>query len=109
MNNSHFVCQHCGSCCRAAGDVRLRTGEAEAIAALLGLDIYAFTAHYTHVAVDRAGLVLVEQTDSACVFLTAANTCRIQNAKPAQCRGYPQVWRDARLDARCAGRAPVQP
>jgi Fe-S-cluster containining protein len=102
-----FACRRCGNCCRAAGDVRLRAGEVEAIAALLGLDVYDCTARYTRVGADRSGLVLAEQGDGACVFLTADNACRIQAAKPAQCRGYPQVWRHAQLDARCAAGRPT--
>ena len=101
---AHFVCQRCGNCCRAAGDVRLRAGDVEAIAALLELDIHTFTARYTQLGADRSGLMLTEQSDGACVFLTAGNACRIQAAKPEQCRGYPQIWRHAVLDACCAGR-----
>jgi Fe-S-cluster containining protein len=99
-----FVCRRCGNCCRAAGDVRLQAGDIEAIARLLGLDPYAFTARYTSLGADRRGLALAEQADGACVFLTETNTCRIQAAKPAQCRGYPQAWRHAALDSGCAAR-----
>jgi Fe-S-cluster containining protein len=103
-DENSFVCRRCGACCRAAGDVRLRAGEVEAIAALLALDPYTFTSRYTRLAGDRSGLVLAEQTDGTCVFLNETNACRIQDAKPAQCRGYPQSWRHPVLDARCEGR-----
>lgn len=37
-----FQCRRCGACCRVPGYVALEPGEPEAIAAFLGLDVYAF-------------------------------------------------------------------
>ena len=79
----------------------LVAGEVERIAELLGLDLHAMTARYTRLLADRSGLSLVERADGACVFLQADNSCRIQAAKPLQCRGFPHTWRSERLVAGC--------
>ena len=81
----------------------LQHDEPEAIATLLGLDVYAFTTRYTRLAADRSGLSLTERPDGACIFLTPDNTCHIQATKPAQCRGFPLTWHSERLAASCAG------
>ena len=98
-----FACRRCGACCRGPGDVVLEAGEPERIAALLGDALYAFTARYTRLLDDRRGLSLTERPDGACIFLQDDNGCRIQDAKPQQCRGFPHAWRSARLMATCAG------
>ncbi len=98
-----FSCQRCGNCCRGPGDVVLFDGEIEALAALLGLDVPRFTEDYTRLATDRRALSLAEQPDGACVFLLPDNTCRIQDAKPRQCRAFPYLWRSARLANMCRG------
>jgi len=100
-----FVCLRCGHCCRVAGWVRLRDGEAERIARLLGLKTLDFTSRYTVLSADRSGLVLTERDDGACIFLDQDQTCMIQDAKPGQCQDYPRRWQRVELDAQCAGRA----
>lgn len=99
-----FVCRRCGACCRATGEVRLQTSEIGTIAAAVGLTTEAFIARYTRLARDRRGLVLTDRADGACVFLDETNACRIQRAKPRQCRDYPSRWRSDSLDAACEGR-----
>ena len=101
-----FVCKRCGNCCRAPGYVRLRAGEAEAIAAELGLDERLFFDRYTCLTADRRSLSLTEMADGSCIFLQPDNTCRIQAVKPRQCRDYPEHCRSDILDAACAGRKP---
>jgi len=81
----------------------LAPGEEREIAALLGMDLYAYTAAYTRLAADRSALSLSERPDGACIFLLPDNTCRIQAAKPRQCRAFPYLWRSARLANICAG------
>lgn len=98
-----FTCQRCGNCCRGPGDVLLFDGEAPAIARLLGMDLYAFTSACTRLSADRQGLSLTERPDGACVFLAPDNTCKIQEAKPRQCRSFPYLWRSVRLANMCAG------
>ena len=46
---------------------------------------------------------LGERPDGACIFLQPDNSCRIQAAKPQQCRAFPYLWRSARLANMCAG------
>ncbi|MDD4101757.1 MAG: YkgJ family cysteine cluster protein, partial [Kiritimatiellae bacterium] len=97
-----FACQRCGACCRVPGYVALELGEAEAIAAFLGLDIYEFTEKYTRITLNRKSLSLVDGPDCQCVFLQEDNTCKIQPVKPAQCRGFPFLWRSKQIEQRCA-------
>lgn len=87
------VCRRCGACCRVEGYVRLRAKDVEAIAAHLGLSVDAFTCRYTRLTDDRRGLSLTEKPDGSCIFLESDNTCRIQAAKPDQCRSFPMEWR----------------
>jgi Fe-S-cluster containining protein len=89
-----FHCHRCGHCCRHEGEVRLTDGEAEAIAETLGLDTPVFTDQFTRLREDRLGLSLTEHPDGSCIFLEGAPpSCKIQKAKPRQCREFPQAWR----------------
>ena len=97
-----FACKSCGNCCRLPGYVRLRGGEAEAIAAFLGEDAARFIQTQTRLTHDRRHLSLLENARGECVWLTPENQCRIHPAKPAQCRGYPMAWRSELLDPLCA-------
>jgi len=103
MFRQGFTCTRCGNCCRGPGDVVLCAGEAEAIGQLLGLELQAFTSGYTRLTADRRALSLGERPDGACIFLQTDNTCRIQAAKPRQCRAFPYLWRSARLANMCRG------
>jgi len=98
-----FSCRRCGNCCQGPGDVVVAEDEVEAIAGLLGLDVPAFTGRYARLAEDRRALSLTERPDGACIFLQPDNTCRIQDAKPRQCRAFPYLWRSARLANMCGG------
>ncbi|MCX7868721.1 MAG: YkgJ family cysteine cluster protein [Terrimicrobiaceae bacterium] len=85
-------CVRCGNCCRWPGWVRVSAEEADAIAGFLGLDPREFIASHTRLRPARDGLALVEKPDGSCVFLEGANVCLIQPVKPAQCRGFPNLW-----------------
>lgn len=99
-----FACIGCGNCCRPSGYVRLQEGEADAIAAHLGLPPETFIRTQTRLTSDRRHLSLPENPDGSCPFLTPDNLCRIHPVKPSQCRGYPWLWRDSVLDPLCAAR-----
>ena len=99
----HFSCRRCGACCRTTGYVHLVPGDIDAIAELLQLDVAAFTDRYTRLTRGRAGLSLKEQKDGACVFLDDDNECRIESAKPRQCRQFPAVWRYKDMQNNCKG------
>jgi len=98
-----FQCWRCGACCRVPGYVALGLGEPEAISAFLGLDVYAFTERFTTLTFNRHDLSLIEGEDGRCVFLQEDNTCRIQAVKPAQCKGFPFLWRSKVLERQCPG------
>jgi len=98
-----FTCRRCGNCCLGPGDVILAEGEDRKIADLLDMELYAFTSAYTRLTADRSALSLNERPDGACVFLLPDNACRIQAAKPRQCRAFPYLWRSARLANICVG------
>jgi len=87
-----FVCKCCGACCRWPGIVRVNTDEIRAIAAHLSLSEDDFRDQYTRLAPDRTSLILTEAPGGACIFLDAANRCRINPVKPEQCRGFPEKW-----------------
>lgn len=96
-----FECQRCNECCRQPGYVYLAGGEAETIAAFLGMDLYDFTDRYCEI-VDRRRLVLKKHADESCVFLNASG-CSIHAAKPVQCKDFPFRWRTERSFQYCQG------
>lgn len=73
------------------------------MAALLGIDAYAFTARYARLTANRRDLVLLDREDGACIFLTAEGRCRVQAVKPKQCRDFPWNWNYPGSEARCEG------
>jgi Fe-S-cluster containining protein len=91
-----------------SGYVALEPNEPEAIAAFLGMDVYTFTETYTRLTWNRGSLSLTEQEDGRCVFLCTDNTCRIQPVKPAQCQGFPFLWRSPTLERACAALRALQ-
>jgi len=89
-----FACRRCGACCRWEGEVRLLAGEAEAMAAHLGMPAEAFIAGMTQVTRDRRGLTLVERADGACIlYRDEPPGCLAYPARPRQCREFPHGWR----------------
>ncbi|OPZ25813.1 MAG: Flagellin N-methylase [Lentisphaerae bacterium ADurb.BinA184] len=87
-----YRCTRCGACCRWDGYVRVSDEEIARIAALLDLTPEAVRRDYTRLTHDRAGLSLTEKPDGSCVFLADGNVCRIQDAKPRQCKLFPNFW-----------------
>ena len=87
-----YQCQRCGNCCRWPGSVRLTEEDLGRLAGFLGVELADFVEEYTDLHPNRQGLVLKNQPDGACVFLEGKNTCRVQAAKPFQCRGFPNTW-----------------
>lgn len=90
-----YQCQRCGHCCRWPGFVRLQEEEIGEIAAFLGLETANFTEIYTDLHPNRSGLVLKNRPGGACIFLEeegGTSSCRIQKAKPRQCRAFPNQW-----------------
>jgi len=87
----YYECQRCTACCRWPGHVRVTTQEIAGMAALLGLSEDEFIQRHTRLAADRRGLVLQEKPNGECVFLDGMD-CRVQAAKPKQCRDFPNGW-----------------
>ncbi len=95
-----FKCIRCQACCREEGYVRLQPEEPDLIAGFLQMDVYDFIQQYTRVTWDRQTLSLTEQPDGACIFLTPEG-CRIQGAKPRQCRNFPYTWKFSKFEKIC--------
>ncbi len=99
-----FCCQRCGACCRVPGFVRITESDASALSAALGLSVEQFIADYTDLSPSRTGLVLKGDPQGACLFLTDENLCRVHQARPQQCRDYPERWRSEDIEAVCLAR-----
>lgn len=51
-----------------------------------------FIRHYTRLRHNRNGLALEDKAGSdECIFLDGID-CRVNDAKPDQCRGFPNTW-----------------
>lgn len=96
-----FKCEQCGHCCLQSGWVYLEDGEPEAMAALLGMDVYEFVNEFCEL-VDRRKLVLKKHPDEACIFF-GEKGCRVHSAKPRQCRDFPVGWRTPNSFHYCEG------
>lgn len=106
MHLNGFHCARCGACCRWEGPVRLSEEEIDAIAEFLGMGVSHFLNEYTVLAPDRRCLSLTEREDGSCIFYDdAAKACRINDAKPKQCRDFPYRWRFPGWEKLCAGAA----
>jgi len=88
-----YECQRCGNCCRWPGHVRLTEGDIDRLCERMGLGAGDFTREFTDLHPQRDGLVLKSHPDGRCVFLEGENVCRVQDAKPEQCQGFPNRWR----------------
>lgn len=87
----YYACQRCTNCCRWPGFVKLGDADIKDIAAHLGLSEYDFVQQYTRLRPARDGLALIDKPTGECIFLEGRD-CRIQEAKPYQCKGFPNVW-----------------
>ena len=98
-----FVCRRCGKCCRESGYVHLTDGDIDSLAKFLEMDVGCFTERYTRLTCHRQGLSLTEHDDGACIFLEEGGDCRVEAAKPQQCRQFPFTWRYADVQHICKG------
>jgi len=88
---AYYLCQRCTNCCRWPGFVKIEMDEIPAIAGVLGLSEFDFIQQYTVLRPNRSGLALIPTPGGECVFLDGRD-CRIQAAKPRQCKGFPNEW-----------------
>ncbi len=87
----HYECQRCTACCRWPGQVKVGESEIQTMAELLGMDAWSFVQEYTRLRPQRDGLALLDKPNGECIFLEGRD-CRVQAAKPLQCRGFPNTW-----------------
>jgi uncharacterized protein len=87
----YYQCQRCTNCCRWPGFVKLNDREIAEIAAFVGLSEFDFVQKYTRLRQYRDGLALTDKENGECIFLDG-NDCAIQQAKPQQCRDFPNKW-----------------
>ena len=86
-----FQCQRCTACCRWPGQVRLSDPEITRLAALKQMSEFDFIQQYTRLTHDRLGLALRDKENGECIFLEG-EACAVQEAKPQQCRDFPNLW-----------------
>jgi uncharacterized protein len=83
-----FECQHCGSCCRISGTVRLSHSDVERIRGYLGYDEETFRKAFL-AKVDGC-ISLSENEDDECIMLDCrTHRCRIYAVRPIQCSTFP--------------------
>jgi len=87
----HYDCQRCTACCRWPGQVKIGDSEILAMAKLLGRTEFDFIQEYTRIRPQKDGLSLKDKENGECIFLEGRD-CRVQNAKPLQCMGFPNAW-----------------
>ena len=61
------------------------------MAKLLAVSEWDFVQKFTRLRPHRDGLSLLDKENGECIFLEGGD-CRVQEAKPIQCRGFPNRW-----------------
>jgi len=87
----HYECQRCTACCRWPGQVKVGDVEIAEMAKILGIAEFEFIQTYARLRPQRDGLALKDKENGECIFL-AGRDCLVQNAKPIQCKGFPNTW-----------------
>ena len=91
MSRVFYQCQRCGNCCRWPGEVSVGEEEIRRMSLFLEISENEFVHHYTRIRKNRAGLALEDKANEECIFLDGID-CRVNEAKPDQCRGFPNTW-----------------
>jgi Fe-S-cluster containining protein len=86
---STHMCNDCGSCCGNFAYIRLSQDDIKTLEIFTGLISEEFTNK-----IDKAGekRFMKFQDNGDCIFLNMiddAYSCRVYEARPATCRGYP--------------------
>lgn len=113
---SRFQCLRCGNCCKGEGLVHFSKPEAEAMARQLGISRREFL--QTHAIRVEAGQWILKdkfvelppdptRREQWCVLLErdaeGRYLCRVNEAKPNQCRSFPAKWRNEDSFKTCLG------
>ncbi len=61
------------------------------MAKLFGMTDFEFIQTYARLRPQRDGLALKDKENGECIFL-AGRDCLVQDAKPIQCKGFPNTW-----------------
>lgn len=85
-----YDCQRCTACCRL-GQVVIGERKIADMARLQRVSEWDFVQNFTRLRPQRDGLSLLDKENSECIFLDGGD-CRVQEAKPMQCRGFPNRW-----------------
>ena len=89
--SNYYQCQRCTNCCRWPGFVRVDDDDIQAIARHLRMTEHDFIQEFTRLRPQRDGLALIDKGNGECIFLDGRD-CRVQAAKPGECRGFPNQW-----------------
>jgi Fe-S-cluster containining protein len=98
-----YECDRCTACCRWPGQVRLRPGETEKMAAHLGLSEQDFVNRFARLNASRTGLALADKENGECILLENGG-CRVNPVKPQQCRNFPNLWNFPGFENICQAR-----
>ena len=103
-DTSKFVCHQCGNCCRGEGYVALTANDITRLAAFLKMEQEDFLEAYAKLDDATEQWHLIDQRDEliSCIFLED-NRCRVHEAKPYQCTGFPQRWKTSNIADYCEG------
>lgn len=91
MRDTWYQCDRCTVCCKWPGDVKVEDDEIQAIADFVGIEFYTFVRDHTRLRTNRSGLSLLEKENDECYWLEG-NSCKLQDVKPRQCKGFPNQW-----------------
>ena len=92
---AQFKCHQTGNCCRFDGVVYASAQEIEAMAKVLGIDIVSFMEKY--VKRKDGWMLIADRAHRPNCFLNEKNQCEIYDARPKNCKTYPnwpEIWRD---------------
>ena len=101
-----FRCHRCGNCCRGDGYVELTDSDIDRAADYLSMVREDFLRDYCLEYADEIRLKDQQDEEQSCIFLTEENGlfgCRIHEAKPSQCAGFPFKWRPRGAVKFCEG------
>lgn len=88
-----YFCQGCSNCCKGRGDVVLMDEDIDKLADFMEMERQDFIDSFCRLRQYRNGLSIRESTQTGdCIFLEAGKCC-VYEARPEQCRGFPNTWR----------------